>query len=705
MRTIRRLYFYAVAFISLEVVLWGLIGLLRTIFVPAVIGGGATRLAEALALILVGMPVFGLHWWVAQRDSRREMDEHASGIRAFFLYAVLLSTLIPAIQSFLAVINRLFLDASHLARLAAVVGGQQTWSDNLIALLMNALIASYFVTVLRADWKQITNQETFANVRRVSRYLWVLYGLLLTVAGVQQILLFILQIPPSTFGALLRADFINGLALTLVGTPVWVWAWKTVQESLSPRPVPQEIRDVIRDSGLYAGTGTTSEQAERESLLRLGLLYALSLAGVITVLSSGGIVLYLLLRQVLGEKMLLQDFVQQVSGPLSIGVPLAGVWAYYGNWLTRSMSEVPDAPRRSGMRRLYSYILSAIGLGAAFIGLRMVLAFVVDALLGSQAWGSTLRLNLSAALSTLGVGLPLWLLTWRPMQAEALSSGDAGDHARRSLVRKIYLYLALFVSVIGGMISAGSLVYLLLNALLGGGVSNVLQGSLKALEILALFVLLGFYHGLTLGRDGKTAGRALSEKHAAFPILIFDVENGSFGPAMLAAIQKQTPRLPAALQLVDQPMAKEATPSRAPSRTRFGMISGIRDYPAGTGTTPKAILLPSSLALDPPDSLRKWLVKYNGRRLVVPGPVPQEIRDDMPEPGLLRAAAGWVWVGSTQADLNQAALAVRQLAEGQEVRQKAAVSGWMIFLYVIAGLFGLEAVGLLVSLGASLMFR
>ena len=32
MRTIRRLYFYAVALISLEVVVWGLIGLLRSIF-------------------------------------------------------------------------------------------------------------------------------------------------------------------------------------------------------------------------------------------------------------------------------------------------------------------------------------------------------------------------------------------------------------------------------------------------------------------------------------------------------------------------------------------------------------------------------------------------------------------------------------------------------------------------------------------------
>ena len=31
MKSIRRLYFYLVAFISIEVVLWGLVGLLRSI--------------------------------------------------------------------------------------------------------------------------------------------------------------------------------------------------------------------------------------------------------------------------------------------------------------------------------------------------------------------------------------------------------------------------------------------------------------------------------------------------------------------------------------------------------------------------------------------------------------------------------------------------------------------------------------------------
>ena len=61
MKTVRRLYFYAVALISLEVVLWGLINLLRSI-IDQTVGGGAEALASALALILVGLPIFLFHW-------------------------------------------------------------------------------------------------------------------------------------------------------------------------------------------------------------------------------------------------------------------------------------------------------------------------------------------------------------------------------------------------------------------------------------------------------------------------------------------------------------------------------------------------------------------------------------------------------------------------------------------------------------------
>ena len=640
MRTIRRLYFYAVTLVSLEVVLWGLIGLARSAFSTHIVGGGATRLAQALALILVGVPVFGLHWWAAQRGARADMDEHASGVRAFFLYAVLLATLIPIAQNFLPLLNRLLLQAFRLP-LNAMFGASQTWSDNLIAMLMNGLVAAYFITVLRADWQLVAPKDTLTSLRSIYRYIWVIYSLVMLVAGIQQSLQYAFEIPAITIGFAHQASLANGLTLLLIGTPLWFFAWKTVQDSLA-------------------------EAAERESSLRLGVLYALALAGVVTVLTSGGIVIAVLLRSLLGEQISGQDFMRQISGPLSIGIPLAGVWAYYGRWLGRSMAEAPDAPRRAGMRRLYFYILSAIGLGATFIGLSMLLSFVVDASIGDLLGAGTLRPRLAASLATLFAGLPLWSLPWRSMQAKALASGDPGDYARRSLVRKVYLYLALFVSVIGGMIAAVALLFLLIRTLLGDRPPGFTQSLMNYLQLLFLFALMGIYHGLTLRRDGRVAGHALTTKHALFPVLIFSPnDEHPFAQNMLAAIQKQTPCLPAAIQPVTQPIPEEAL------------------------ATVKAAIVPGDLALNPPEALRLWLRDFNGSKLIVP-----------------RAAAGWVWSGGTgrslQAATGQVAQAVRQLAEGQEVRQPSGTSGWMIFIYVIAALFGLEILMALTSLVVSL---
>ena len=80
MKSIRRLYFYLVAFISIEVVLWGLVGLLRSV-ANDTISGGADALAQALALILVGVPIFLLHWLWVQRASERDEEEKTATLR------------------------------------------------------------------------------------------------------------------------------------------------------------------------------------------------------------------------------------------------------------------------------------------------------------------------------------------------------------------------------------------------------------------------------------------------------------------------------------------------------------------------------------------------------------------------------------------------------------------------------------------------
>ena len=147
MRTIRRLYLYAVTFISLMVITWGLIGLARSAFAGDQIGDDVTRLAGALALIFVGIPVFLLHWWLAQRAANQDEEERFSYIRAVFLYGALLATLIPIIQNLTALANRIFFTLFSLSDNRLMFGSDQTWSDNLIAVLMNGLIAAYLFSV------------------------------------------------------------------------------------------------------------------------------------------------------------------------------------------------------------------------------------------------------------------------------------------------------------------------------------------------------------------------------------------------------------------------------------------------------------------------------------------------------------------------------------------------------------------------------
>ncbi len=638
MRTVRRLYFYAVTFVSLEIILWGLIGLGRSILcqgdlVPCSSG---SSLAEALALILVGLPFFGFHWWFVQRMSAREPDERANGLRAFFLYAVLLSTLIPVVQNILALVNRPALVGLRLSASRAFVGGQQTWGDNLIAVFMNLLVAAYFYFILRGDWILIQPRDAYSDLRRLYRYAWVLYGLGLLVAGVSLIVRFLLTVDTGWLASeAYRYWGVNGMVMALVGAPLWAYSWALIQRSLS-------------------------DLAERESLLRLGLLYLLSLAGAVTSLATGGVIVNDFLSLAFGIHSTPAQFISGLGNPLGICLAFAGIWVYYGGWLAYTLKEIPEAPRQAGMRRLYFYILSAAGLSAVFVALSMLLALVVDLLLPNLILGDRVAERLAVSLATLLAGLPLWWLSWRPMQSEALGKGDSGDHARRSIVRKAYLYLAIFASVVGGMVAAIGMLTVVFRSLFGSVEADLLRQVLNFITLIVLFIGLGFYHGWMLRKDGRMAASALAEKHAAFPVLVFDPGDG-FGPLMLAAIQKAIPNLPATLQPSSLPVDADASPA--------------------------AVVLSSVVALDPPASLSNWLTEYAGSKIVVPRPTP-----------------GWHIVGqSARLPLNQAVQAIRQLAEGQEIRSQG-TPAWQIALYIVAAITALPIlVSLIVSLVSSFL--
>ena len=631
MKTIRRLYFYAVAFISLEVVLWGLIGLLRSI-VSNVITDSAQALAQALSLILVGVPIFLVHWLWAQRAAVNDEEEKIAGLRAVFFYLTLMATLVPVVQNLLALINRTFITTLSLSAERSLLGGLQTWQDNILAIVMNGIVALYIWNILRTEWAVLPEKKNFSEVRRVYRFLWVLYSLIMVIFGAQQVLTFIFKVPSNLLGDMGREIFINGTALLVVGTPIWMYTWHICQDALA-------------------------DSAEKESTLRLGLLYLLALSGVITVLTAGGNLLFMILNRIFGEVISWPDFVQQIGGPLSIGIPFAVIWAYYGNWLKRQMDFEENLPRRAGMKRLYFYILSTIGLTAAFTGLVLLLSFMIDILTGTQFIGNYGQVKqLTGAISAITVGLPLWLMTWRPMQAEALTDGMMGDHARRSVIRKTYLYIVLFASVIGGMVSAVVLVYNLIHAALGGSVD--LTSILNALQVLILFAVLLVYHLSALRRDGAAKSDALDAKQEQFGVLVFNAGDSKFGELMKAAVHKFAPKLP------------------------VSVINASEKIDSDMKTS--AVILPGSLVVNTPEPLEAWLRGFNGSRLVVPD-----------------EAEDVYWM----TDSTEAARSLGQMAEGQKIQKvkKSGPSAWVIVMYIFAGLFALELLIALFGFGMSLI--
>jgi len=636
MKTIRRLYFYAVAAISIEVVLWGIITLLRSIFNANKVIEGTSTLAQALSLILVGVPIFLIHWLWAQRVSAKDDEEKTASVRAIFLYGILLGTLIPAVQNLLALIDRTFLATANLYTYRAIVGGSQTWLDNLIAIVINLLIAAYFWNILKAEWRTLPESENFAEIRRLYRFVWVLYGLLMTIYGAQQALDFAFTLSTeNVLGMIGRETVVNAIALLLIGSPIWYFSWRILQ-------------DVLPDS------------AERESYLRLGILYLLSLGGVIVVLTAGGNLIYMILMYLLEGGKTFTEFVQDIGGPISIGVPFGVLWAYYGKWLNQQFSFDENAPRRAGKQRLYFYILSILGLAATFFAISSLVSVVID-LVTSRGYLSVggIASPLSSALAALAAGLPLWLMTWRPMQAQALEEGDAGDHARRSVIRKTYLYVVLFAAVIGGMVSAGTLIFTLINSFLGGETANFTKSTLNSLQVLILFGVLLQYHLSALRNDGAARADVLESKQESYKLLVLDNSDGKFGEAVKASFAKRAPKV----QLT---------------------VVNIKDgVPADLKAD--AVILPGSLSLSPQGNVAAWIQSFGGSRLIVPD-----------------EAAGVWWLN----DFGQAADSAKALAEGQEIRPQSAArmnSVWTYIAYVFAALFACQLLFGVLMLGVSMV--
>ncbi len=619
MKTVRRLYLYGIAIVSLEVVIWGVIGLLRGLFAQTL--SAPEALLRALALVLVGVPIFLFHWLWGKRLAKEDAEEATSLLRAIFFYAVLFANGIPIFQNLLAILNRALIQLVALPPYQVLFGGGQRWSDNLIAIFVLSLFWGYFWKELRQAWQALSNLENFLDARRLYRFLWMLYGLVLLMAGAIQLLRSLFY-QPLLLGGDNRPQILYSLTLLILGAPLWYYAWTKCQENMH-------------------------EAEERESLLRLGSYALLHLGSALVILTLGATLLDVLLRSVF--KVSDVNVSQQIGELLSFLIPFAVLWRYYGIWFNRQLEWMP-AGRALEIRRFGRGLPALAGLITLSIGAGTLLNLLAQTL---TAFGSSesLREALSRGLSALGVGLAYWLVNWDPLRVEALGEEEQAQSARRSLVRRVYLYGVLFGSVLAVMGFAISLVYEVLRLLLISEGSDLTR-LLSSAFLLIYFSLLLVYHLRQLRHEAAWSEKMQRSRFSNFRVLLL-AEDESLVTSLERALEQAAP----GVQLV------RLSPS-SPIPDRGDLLI----YPLG------------------PQPLPQWVSTFPTPHVMIPW-----------------AAENRFWVGLLMRRWpEQVAKMVRQLALGEELRQPVqSQTVWTVLGYLFAILLAIQVLGMLFIIFAS----
>jgi len=168
----------------------------------------------------------------------------------------------------------------------------------------------------------------------------------------------------------------------------------------------------------------------------------------------------------------------------------AGVllWIYYRQVSARSGGEEPL------FTRLSVFGFSGLGISLTTLGLIGVQEWIFARFVGKPV------LNLPDTLAALIAGLPLWLYFWR-WASRLFASGQPEE--QKSDLRKIYLYLIIYIAVHSAVITLGLLMNGLLRQLLGLPTTGSLG---LPLSIIIASVALWAYHAFVLHQDIRRVG-------------------------------------------------------------------------------------------------------------------------------------------------------------------------------------------------------
>ena len=463
--TVRRLYFYIVSFVALMMASNGIVLLIRTLLDSAFGGPLVTSsnitVAAGISLTIIGLPLWGFHWWFMQRTVSRMPVETRSLLRKFYIYVVLGVSIGLTLNAAVELLQWAFQSRGFTAY---HIGAALVW-----------------VPVWFFHWRleQTEGQpsEDTLGIRRLYIYLVSLAGLIMLAGGLGR-----------TVQQLIQSGY-DALVSTSVILPAGSGLWRqSVREMLAVGIVGALV---------WAAHWLYFARKDYGSWLRQVYLYLFAvLGGIVTILVALGLTINNVFTWFLGvsnhsDASIHFNFLPGAVAVLAVGI---GLWSYH--WLVAQREAEFSLYESRSAQRVYSYILSAIGLGTVSIGILALVTAVwgvligvfSDVIAGRDLWREPLAASLTLAI----IGLPLWGYYWTKVQKSA-QDPDSGDLS--SLSRRVFIFGTLVVGVLSVLGSASTLLFFLLRDALGAGLDlGTLRDVRAPLSIIAAAVFFLVYY-------------------------------------------------------------------------------------------------------------------------------------------------------------------------------------------------------------------
>ncbi len=522
MQTVRRLYLYAMSGITFGVLAVGLDLLLVVIFGQLGVGrgpfGGGSQgyreqLSLAIALVGVGLPVWAVHWWLAERglqaDRPHAAEERGSAVRALYL------TLVLAVLLGFGASGALDLLRTFVYGLVGGHSTDYTTGDPaaaLATLIVTGLGWGYHVSVRRRDMRAVAHTGAAAWLPRVYLYGAALTGLLVALQSIGDLVALVANaIAPAANvyydDPQSRAfQAANLTSQALVWGVVWIGHWWYATR-------------LTRDPGWRGAS-------ERPARLRQAFFVAIIVAGSASVLRLGSEAARAFLIPAFGATEAAAggpgdggDTLRLVLVALISAIPWAIAWWAHVRWMRDETRQLDDSSRVATALRLDLHAVALVGLAYGAVGTGWLLGLLIDLLLGGERTASPdgfWRVELATYVPYAILGSIAW--AWKWWQARARQSADPLGEAG-SMVRRSFLLIVLAASIVAGLGSLAVVLYRLFGSLLGANLSGNPVSELSTPSgILIVAVAVALYHGLALRRDlALRAGAAPPPTEPAAP--------------------------------------------------------------------------------------------------------------------------------------------------------------------------------------------